>query len=81
MNLDKKQIKEIGINQTLLLTILKKKSKSIGEFFPYAKENLMIESEMKRGKLNSCLQKLKNAGYIETKLIGAPPITNFKILK
>lgn len=81
MKLNNELVKEIGIYPTVLLSLLKKQSKSIGEFFPYAKEKIILESDMKRGKLNSSLQKLKNAGYIETKLIGAPPITHFKILK
>lgn len=81
MNLNKQQIKEIGLNPTVLFTILKSKSKSIGEFFPYAKESLIIESEMKRWKLNSNLKKLVDSGYIEIKLIGLPATTHFKILK
>ena len=81
MELNKEILERFGLHTAALYAILVREMNSVGEFFPYTKDKIILETDMTRARLKTSIRFLVEAGFIESKVIGLPATTHFKVLK
>lgn len=72
-------IKTIGPLEAMMLSILISKDCTDGEWFLFKTEELQDAINLKRCECDTALKSLKDSGLVETKRMGMPSCTHFKL--